>query len=194
MSRITRRQFVLATSAMLVPKPAMAQSTKKVRLGLLEVIPLPPLTNPFFEALRVRGWVVGRNLDVETRATGSDPSRALALARELVEQGVDVLVTVTTANARAAKQASRSVPIVMLASGYPVESGLVASLARPGGNVTGLASYAGTGVWGKYVAFLAELVPSLREMGVLFGYAPPAYAQAEADLVIDEMRRAAELL
>jgi putative ABC transport system substrate-binding protein len=129
---------------------------------------------------------------VESRVTAPDQPRAADMARELLDRRAEVLVTVGTANAVAARQATGTTPIVMLGSGYPVESGLAASLARPGGNVTGLSVYAGSEIFGKYVALLRELVPSLRELGVFWGYAPPAFPQVETDLALGEMRKAAE--
>jgi putative ABC transport system substrate-binding protein len=106
-----------------------------------------------------RGWLVGRNLIVDMRYTQGDPQRAEALARELVQQGVKVIVTNFTATAMAAQRATSVTPIVMLSSGFPVEGGLVDSLARPGGNVTGMAIYAGGGaIFGKFVQLLREMV------------------------------------
>ena len=94
---MNRRALVIALGgSIFLPVAAIAQPTKKIRLGLLVVVPFPPLTDPFLQALRERGWVVGRNLDVEIRASESDPALALSLAREFVEQGVDVIVTVAT--------------------------------------------------------------------------------------------------
>jgi putative ABC transport system substrate-binding protein len=80
----------------------------------------------------------------------------------------------------------------MLASGYPVQSGLAASLARPGGNVTGLTVYAGTEVFAKGVTLAKELVPSLRELGVLWAYAPPAFPEVETEICRKEMEEAAD--
>jgi putative ABC transport system substrate-binding protein len=172
--------------------PAAAQPATPARVGMLLLIPAPVLTDPFFAEMERRGWVRGRNLETETRVTAPAQPQAAEMARELVARNARVLVTVGTANAVAARQATRTVPIVMLGSGYPVEAGLAASLARPGGNVTGLSVYAGSEIFGKYVALLRELVPSLREAGVFWGYAPPAFPQVEADLALGEMRKAAE--
>jgi putative ABC transport system substrate-binding protein len=84
------------------------------------------------------------------------------------------------------------VQIVMLASVYPVESGLAASLARPGGNVTGLTVYAGTEIFAKSVALARELVPTLKQLGVFWAYAPPYFPQVEMDICLTQMRQAAE--
>jgi putative tryptophan/tyrosine transport system substrate-binding protein len=156
--------------------------------------PFPALTNPFLAALRDRGWALGKNLQVETRVTAPEQPRAAQMARELIAKGASLIAVTGTANALAAREASTSVPIVALACGYPVESGLAASLARPGGNVTGLSVYAGTEIFGKDVALFKEAVPKLRNLGVFWGYAPPAFPQVETDMVMDEMRRAGSAL
>jgi len=177
-------------SVALAPIAVRAQpSTKTYRLGLLGNNPAAGkfLTDPLFAALKQRGWVVGRNLQVESRSTEGDPQRATGLARELIEQRVDVIVTVTTGNAVAARQVTSTVPIVMLGSGYPVEAGLAKSLANPGGNVTGVSIYAGTEIWGKYVSLARELVPPLRRLHVLFDY---VVSDKELDPLLAELRAA----
>lgn len=151
----------------------------------------PWLTDPLFSALQERGWSVGRNVHIESRITGGDYLRARDLAKELIEQRVDVIVTMTTGNAVAARQVTSSVPIVMLGSGYPVEAGLAKSLARPGGNVTGVSVYAGTEIWGKYVSLTRELLPSLRQLGVLFDYVA---SDKELDPLLAELRSATRAL
>ena len=111
------------------------------------------------EGLRERGYIQGQNLVIECRWTEGRPERAPALAAELVSLKVDLLVAATTANVRAAKQATSTIPIVMLGVIDPVGRGLVASLARPGGNVTGLTDDAGMEIVGKYLELLKEAVP-----------------------------------
>jgi len=142
-----------------------------------------------------RGWRVGHNLLVESRFTGGDPQRAETLARELVQDRVDVIVTNVTATAMAARRATTSIPIVMATSGFPVEGGLAKSLARPGGNVTGMTIYAGGGpLFGKFVELLHELLPSMREFGVFWGYAPPSYLAEQVAPATDGLRQAAKVL
>lgn len=179
-----------------MPFAAMAQTPGKVyRMGILMPTPSPYLIDPTLAALAERGWIAGRNLLVESRYTQGDPDRAEALARELIAARVDVIVTNVTATAMAASRATSTVPIVMQTSGYPVEAGLAKSLARPGGNVTGLTIYAeGGALFGKFVELLHELVPALRELGVLWGYAPPAYTQAQVAPATDEFQKAAKAL
>lgn len=179
-------------AAALAPNVVWSQSPGKTyRLGILANVPAPYLTDPLFASLRKHGWSVGKNLQVEVRITAGDYLRAPDLARELVAQRADLIVTLTTGNAVAARQVTSSIPIVMLGSGYPVEAGLAKSLARPGGNVTGVSVYAGTEMWGKYVSLARELVPSLRELGVLFDYVA---SDKELDPLLTELRDAARAL
>src|SRR5262249_34590294 len=147
------------------PLAAVAQPTAKVyRVGFLSPGPAPVITDRLMAALGERGWKVGHNLLVESRFTGGDPQRAETLARELVQEPGDVIVTFGPAAGKAGPRAATSIPIVMATSGFPIEGGLAKSLARPGGNVTGMTIYAGGGpLFGKYVDLLHELVPSMRE-------------------------------
>jgi putative tryptophan/tyrosine transport system substrate-binding protein len=133
-----------------------------------------PFWQSFFDTLRERGWREGVEYVLELRETFGDPARALQAARELVRQRVDLIVAISTAPAVAARQVTDRVPVVTWC-GYPVEAGLAASLSRPGGNVTGVANYAGGEVWGKFVALLRELRPELRQLGILWDYTPPAF-------------------
>lgn len=134
-----RRDLLVLAAGALAPSVGFAQGAKREgRLGLLLLLPRSqdPFIDPLLAALNDRGWSVGRNLRFEARSTAAQQDGAADMARELIAKGVNILVTGGTANAVAARQTSRSVPIVMLASGYPVESGLATSLAKPGGNVT----------------------------------------------------------
>ena len=193
----TRRAFLGTGTALLVgPLAAAAQpAARAYRVGFLSPGPAPVITDRLMAALGERGWKVGHNLLVESRFTGGDPQRAETLARELVQERVDVIVTLVTATAMAAHRATTSIPIVMATSGFPIEGGLAKSLARPGGNVTGMTIYAGGGpLFGKYVELLHELVPSMREFGVLWGYAPPSYREEQVAPATDELRRAGAVL
>jgi putative ABC transport system substrate-binding protein len=195
---VERRVFLGAVTGGLLAAPLAAeaqQAVKTYRVGFLSPGPAPPITAGLMAALGERGWKAGHNLLVESRFTGGDPQRAETLARELVQERVDVIVTHVTATAMAARRATSIVPIVMATSGFPVEGGLAKSLARPGGNVTGMTIYAGGGpLFGKYLGLLHELVPSMREFGVLWGYAPPSYMEEQVAPATDELRRAANVL
>jgi putative ABC transport system substrate-binding protein len=191
---VKRRDLLLAVGGSLTPGVLRAQQVKReCRLGLLLISPFPATIDPFVAALNERGWTLGRNLKVDTRITAAEQERAPEMAKELIQQGADIIVVTGTANAVAARQASKTVPIVALACGYPVESGLASSLARPGGNVTGLTVYAGTEIFAKAVSLARELVPGLKQLGVFWAYAPPFYPQVEVDICLKEMRLAAEL-
>jgi len=178
-----------------VPLAAEAQQAGKVwRIGVLAPGPVPRLMSPFVSILREYGWVEGRDFTLEPRYTGANTEGAAALANELIKLKVDLILTINTANAQAARQATRTVPIVMLVSGFPIEAGLAASLARPGGNVTGLSIYAGGGVFAKYVQFLKDLLPNLRSFAVLWDYVPPGFVKEEVDASLGEMKRAASAI
>ena len=112
------------------------------------------------------GYVEGRNLRLEVRSAAGRPDLQLEKAAELVRLKVDLIVTFFTPTALAAKQATRDIPIVMAGAGDPVATGLVASLTRPGGNITGQSS-GGVEVAGKSVELIRELVPAARRVGVL---------------------------
>jgi putative ABC transport system substrate-binding protein len=193
MSEVARRTLLMGLSTtLLAPATARAQASERVhRVGILSPT-RTPLIDALTAALAERGRVSGRKLLVEIRETQGDPGRAEALARELVRAGMDVIVTNVTATAMAARRATSVTPIVMLTSSFPVEGGLAASLTRPGGNVTGMTIYAGALLFGKFVQLLHDLVPSLRELGVFWSYAPPSYTPAQVAPAIDEMNRAAK--
>ncbi len=126
------------------------------------------------EGLRERGYVQGQTLVLECRFTEGREDRAPALAAELVSLKLDLLIANGTTQTIAAKQATSTIPIVMVGVWHPVERGLVTSLARPGGNVTGLADTAGVEVEGKLLQLLKEAVPPVSRVAVLgFSRTPP---------------------
>ena len=145
-------------------------ATKIYRIGLLEVVPVASNgTNlgSFRQGLRERGYVEGENYVTEYRSADGQAGRFPNLASELVRLKVDVIVTRGTPAALAAKQATGTIPIVMASSGDPVSTGIVASLARPGANVTGLSALA-TDVQGKLLDVLREMVPGVARVAFLF--------------------------
>ena len=125
-----------------------------------------PLDDVFKSALRELGYVEGQNMSVTYRWAEEKLDRLPALAVELVQLNVDVIVTETTPAVRAAKNATTTIPIVMALSGDAVEAGLVASLARPGANITGL-TFLGTDVVGKLVELLKEMLPKASRLAYL---------------------------
>ena len=125
------------------------------------------LRDAFLQGLRELGYVEGRNVVIEYRYAEGKPERLPALAAELVALKVDVIVTVSNTTALAAKQATRTVPIVFTAVANPVAAGIVNSLARPGGNLTGLASL-GSELVGKRLELLKQAVPVVDRVAVLW--------------------------
>jgi putative ABC transport system substrate-binding protein len=168
--------LALAGSLSLLSTTAEAQSpTDKVwRVGVLMSLYLPdaPPPHAFREGLRSLGYIEGKNLVIEWRYAQGRDDRLPALATELVRLKVDLLVTDITLATRAAKQATSTIPIVMATSADAVGGGLVASLARPGGNVTGLSLLlAETSV--KRLQLLKEAVPKVSRVAVLWDPATP---------------------
>jgi putative ABC transport system substrate-binding protein len=183
------------------PKPG-----KMVRIGRLS--PLSAETDrPFVDALRrgMRdlGWVDGRNFTIESRFAEGRPDRLAELAAELVRQRVDIIVTGSNPGALAAKKATGAIPIVMVTTGDPVGGGLVASLARPGGNVTGVTA-SGQELSAKRLELLKEVVPGAARVAVLVNptssYTGPFLGEREGiaralrwDLRVVEAQRPGEL-
>ncbi|MDF0517995.1 ABC transporter substrate-binding protein [Bradyrhizobium yuanmingense] len=122
----------------------------------------------FEDGLRSLGYRVGENVAIEYRFADGDVERLAALATEVAGLGVDVIVSGTNATTVAAMKATRTIPIVMANSAEPVSAGLVASLARPGGNVTGFSSEPGDEINGKRLEFLKDTLPHLSHVGILW--------------------------
>jgi putative ABC transport system substrate-binding protein len=133
------------------------------------------LVEPFRDGLRAHGYLEGRNIAIEYRWAEGQYERLPALVTELLAANVDVIVTAGTPAALAVRNATTTVPLVMVAVGDPVATGLVASLSRPGGNLTGLSSIA-PDLEGKRLELLREIVPQLSHVGVFFNPANPFHA------------------
>jgi putative ABC transport system substrate-binding protein len=140
------------------------------RLGLVATLLVALLAAP----LPAGGQAPGRNIAIVHRSSGGQYERLPDLAADMVRRGVDVIVAPATQNVQAAKQATGTIPIVMAGSGDPVRDGLVASLARPGGNVTGLAML-GTEVTAKQLELLRDIAPGMSRVGVLGNPTNQAY-------------------
>jgi putative tryptophan/tyrosine transport system substrate-binding protein len=176
--------MTLALGLLVAPLAADAQPPAKVaRIGYLlgTTRAQEPLLEVFLEAMRALGYVEGQNLVIEYRAAEGQYERFPALAAELVQLKVDVLLAVITPAALAAKQATTTIPIVMLGVGDPVGSGLVASLARPGGNVTGV-SVLQPEVVGNQLEFLKAVLPTVSRVAVLWNPAHHALLVRAADM------------
>jgi len=146
----------------------------------------------FRQWLRDLGYVEGQTVALETRFMNGREELARPLVTELVQRGVDVIVARTTVAALAAKQATSTIPIVFTEVGDPVARGLVASIARPGGNATGLGSFASVEVNGKRLALLVEAVPGIARVAVL-RYKNPALQELPRSS-LDVFREAAQKL
>ncbi len=168
-----RRQLLvsLGTGALAWAGAVRAQAPPSVRrIGLLSGFSPSVYAGsyPAFRlGLRDLGWVEGRNISIEERYAEGSHDRLPDLAADLVRLDVDVIVTTATSDALAAKKATTTIPIVMVAGGDPVANGLVESLARPGGNVTGLSQML-QALGGKRLELLKEIVPKLSRVGVLW--------------------------
>ena len=168
---------VLTLALLAAPLAADAQPADKVyRIGWLHTGEPPsfgppnPRTNlgAFRQGLFELGYVEGRTFVIEGRFADAKVDRLPVLAAELVALQVDVIVAANTTSAKAAKEATATIPIVFIGSTDPVGQGLVASLARPGGNVTGVTSSAGPEIAGKGLELLKEAVPRISRVAVLY--------------------------
>jgi putative ABC transport system substrate-binding protein len=183
-----RRRFLVASGAGLALAPLIARaqqaSSKVPRIGVLVYTGMTEvLRESFRQGLRDHGYVEGQSILVEWRAADGRPERAKALAAELVEMKVDVIVAVLTPAIQAARGATGTIPIVMAPGGDPVRLGFVASLARPGGNITGVTGLADE-LSGKRLQLLREIAPGANRVAVLLNepdpFAKPFLAEHEA--------------
>jgi putative ABC transport system substrate-binding protein len=164
-----RREFItFFGGAAAWPFAARAQQVGKLpRVGVLvSASPPHPFADALWQGLRPLSYSEGKNIAVEFHYTGGRGDRAEELADELVRVGVDVIVAHFTPAVRAAMGATRTIPIVMAPAGAPLQSGFVESLARPGGNVTGLSAMDAE-IGGKRLQLLRELMPGLTRVAVL---------------------------
>jgi putative ABC transport system substrate-binding protein len=166
---LKRREFVtLLGSAAAWPLTALAQQPGKLPLVgvLVSASPPHPFADAFRRGLQKLGYAEGRNIAVDFRYSGGRSDRAGALATEFVRLGVDVIVAHFTQAVRAAMGATQTIPIVMAPAGAPLQSGFIDSLARPGGNVTGLSAMDAE-IGGRRLQFLGDLIPGLSCVAVL---------------------------
>ncbi len=175
---IDRRAFLAGAGAALVATPLAAEAQQA---GKLPTIGYLGANTPsaesqriaaFVQRLRELGWIEGRTIAIEVRWAEGRNERFAEIAAEFVRLKVDVIVTAGTAAVVAAKQATSVIPIVFAVAGDPVGTGLVASLARPGGNVTGLSLQAAD-IAGKRLELLREVVPGLRRLAILANVGSP---------------------
>jgi putative tryptophan/tyrosine transport system substrate-binding protein len=174
---IRRREFItlLGGAAAAWPLAARTQETGKRRIGFLgsgTSAAQGVWVTAFLQRLQELGWIEGRNLTVEYRWAKGSSERAAELAAELVRLNVDVIVTYANPMVLATKQATSAIPIVFAAAADPLGTGIVASLARPGGNVTGLSNQSAD-LPGKRLELLREVVANLRRLAIMANFGSP---------------------
>jgi putative tryptophan/tyrosine transport system substrate-binding protein len=178
---VRRREFIALIGSAGVAWPLAARAQQQAKLPTIGLLGANTEATQrqwiaaFVRRLDELGWVDGRTATIEYRWAEGRNERYAEIATELVGQKVDVIVTSSTVAVLAAKQATSVIPIVFAAAGDPVNTGIVASLARPGGNVTGL-SIQSADLAGKRLELLREVLPGLRRLGILANIASPISA------------------
>src|SRR5499427_8877917 len=191
MSDMRRREFAAligGVGLLLAVKVRRARGQQSAKIPRIGIIDDSPIWNAFRHGLRGLGYLEGQNIAFEYRYAGGLPDRLAWVAVELVHRPVDLIATFGTPPTLAAKQATTTIPIVMMGVGDPVGSGLVASLARPGGNVTGVSSLAPE-LTGKQLEFLKSALPTVSHVALLCNPANPANAfiMQEADVAAQRL-------
>jgi len=180
-----RREFIgLISGATISPLVAWAQQVRKTyRIGILSPDrPPPELLASFYKGLRELGYIEGQNISVEIRSGEGDGLRLAACASELVELKVDAILAVNTQAASAAKRATAVIPIIITRLADPVKTGLVPSLSKPGGNITGV-SFMSDELSAKRIGLLKEALPHVSRVGALW-----YEGNSGAALTVDGMR------
>ena len=204
---LRRREFIAGLGAAAWPLAATAQPGDRVRrIGVLmpdnENDPVAkPLVSAFTQALAGLARTNGRNVRMDVRWGGGDPNRIRALAQELVGLQPDIILANSTPATVALKRETRTIPIVFATVVDPVASGIVPRLDRPGGNVTGFASFGEGSLGGKWLQLLTEIAPGLKRAAIMFNpdTAPvsaftPSLDTAARSLKVAPSRRAVEAL
>jgi len=171
-----RREFItlLGGSAAAWPLAARAQQPKVWRIGVLAPVPpTPVMLNAFRDGLRGHGYVEGQNLSIDVRWPQGTFEHDPSPVAELINSNVDVIVAWATPTVIAVRRATSTIPIVMVGVGDPVGSGFIASLARPGGNITGLTNIS-VELSAKLMELFVELVPGMKRVGVVHNPDNPA--------------------
>jgi putative ABC transport system substrate-binding protein len=174
-----RRSFItLLGGTAAWPLAARAQQPKVWRIGVLAAVPpTPAMLSAFRDGMRGRGYVEGQNLSIDVRWPQGSFDQDPSVVTELVNSNVDVIVVWGTPATIAARRATLTIPIVMASVGDPVGSGFIASLARPGGNITGLSNIQ-VDLSAKLMELFAELVPGMKRVGVVHNPNNPAVTMA----------------
>ena len=195
-----RREFITLIGGATAVRPLAAraqQATRIPRIGILspsrseDASPNRVTLQAFVAGMRELGYVDGQNIAIERELSEANADRLREAAAELLKHNVDIIVTLSTTAARPAKQATSLIPIVAIGMADPVDDELVASLAQPGGNVTGT-SFLGPQLVTKRLQLLSEVVPQHSRVAVLWH--PRAYADRTMDEMVKEAEQAAQTL
>jgi putative ABC transport system substrate-binding protein len=191
MGQVGRRKFLVAGGSLIVaPLVAKAQRADRIyRIGFVSPTPPGRRNEAFLQGLRELGYVEGHDLHIEMRFAEGRSDRLPALVEELIRLKVDVLVVGATIGARAARKATTTIPIVFAGSSDPVAGGVVANLARPEGNITGISLAYGDGFAGKWVELLREAAPGVSHVAAVW-----SSSNAAAARFVQELQVAARML
>jgi putative ABC transport system substrate-binding protein len=191
-----RREALAAILAAALPAAALAQARRKpYRIGLIpEFDDIPNFRSDLATLLQQLGWREGADFDFVVTGAKYHTYEIEAATARMVRENPDLILVVATSYASSLHRRTKTIPIVMIASGYPVEAGIAHSLARPGKNVTGTTIYAGTGVWAKYLELLRAAKPGLERVGMVMSYAPPGHTREESEPLYRELARAVDAL
>ena len=192
---IDRRTFIEVIAGGLLAAPMVAQAQLQARVFRIGILSSSSPTSPeaghiwgaLFEGLRELGYVEGRDIVIEGRYYGDNVERLPTLAAELVRLQVDLIVAAAPPAPEAAKHATSTIPIVMINHNDPVGSGLVASLSKPAGNVTGM-SIATSALRGKQLQLLKEIVPRLTSVAVLWNPTLPSLELRELEVAARSLK------
>ena len=191
-----RRDVIASIGVLALPRVAWAQTARVTRIGFLIPSPLDaPVTTENFGAMRQGlaelGYIEGKNIVFEPRGGNGTAERLAAMAAELVAAKVDIIVAIATPAARAAQQATSTIPIVIGSVGDPVQDGFVASLSHPGGNITGT-TFLGPELVSKRFALLKELLPNASRVVILWN--PKAFGEKTTEGMVAQSADAAKAL
>jgi putative ABC transport system substrate-binding protein len=187
---------MLALGAGTVPVAAFAQVRQKpFRIGLIpEFDEIPNFRSGLSALLQQLGWRESVDFDFIVTGAKYHTREIEAATARMVREKPDLILVAGTSVASALHRKTHTIPIVLVASGYPVEAGIANSLARPGKNVTGTTIYAGTGVWAKYLELLRAAKPGIERVGMLMTYTPPGHTREEIEPLYREVAQGAASL
>ncbi len=186
--------LVLGTAGLPLGVVAQARKDgKPYRIALVPDLSWPGVLEAFTDPLRAAGRIEGRDFVLAREGLQYGPTTEVLVKRTL-DQNPDLILAGSTEFARLFQKALPNMPLVLWGGGFPVERGLVESLAHPGGKVTGVTAYADTAIFGKFLQLLQEAKPGIKRIGVIWSQVPPRYQRAEIDHALKQFRDAARQL